>query len=63
MLKKISAAADFLRSKIGFEPRVGVILGTGLNSIAEMVENPRHLLSMMENLVLLHIVPPRDRDI
>ncbi len=40
MLKKISAAADFLRSKIGFEPRVGVILGTGLNSIAEMVENP-----------------------
>ena len=40
MLKKISATADFLRSKIGFKPKYGIILGTGLNSIAEMVENP-----------------------
>lgn len=40
MLKKISTTTNFLRSKIDFEPKVGVILGTGLNSIAEIVENP-----------------------
>ena len=40
MLNKIKQAADFFRSKIDWTPEFGIILGTGLNSIAEKVKNP-----------------------
>ena len=40
MLNKIKTASDFLKEKIGFKPEIGIILGTGLNSIGEMIENP-----------------------
>ena len=40
MLNKIKNAADFLKERIGFKPEIGIILGTGLNSIGEMIENP-----------------------
>ncbi len=40
MREKINTAADFVRTKIDFVPEKAVILGTGLNSVAEMIENP-----------------------
>lgn len=40
MLEKIKNASDFLKQKIGFEPEIGIILGTGLNSIGEMLNDP-----------------------
>jgi len=40
MLDKIETASDFLKERIGFKPEIGIILGTGLNSIGEMLENP-----------------------
>lgn len=38
--ERINKAADFLKSKIDFEPEIGIILGTGLGSLAEYIENP-----------------------
>lgn len=32
-------AAEYLKSKIDFEPEIGIILGTGLGPIAEKIEN------------------------
>lgn len=40
MIEKINKATEFLKSRINFIPKLGIILGTGLNSIAEMVQNP-----------------------
>jgi purine-nucleoside phosphorylase len=40
MHERINTAADFVRTKIDFIPEKAVILGTGLNSIAEMIETP-----------------------
>ncbi|MDF2889641.1 MAG: purine-nucleoside phosphorylase [Clostridia bacterium] len=39
-LERINKAADFIKSKIDFEPEIGIILGTGLGSLAEHIENP-----------------------
>lgn len=39
-LEKISKAAEFIKSKIDFKPEIGIILGTGLGSLAEHIENP-----------------------
>lgn len=39
-LERINIAADFISSKIEFKPEVGIILGTGLGSLAEYIENP-----------------------
>jgi len=33
-------AAEFIKSKIDFEPEVGIVLGSGLNSLADKIENP-----------------------
>jgi purine-nucleoside phosphorylase len=38
-LKQIDEAADAVRLKTSFQPRVGLILGSGLNSLAESVQN------------------------
>ncbi len=40
MLNKIKIGSDFLRKRIGFKPEIGIILGTGLNSIGEMLKDP-----------------------
>jgi purine-nucleoside phosphorylase len=40
MLKKIEKARDYLKQKIDFEPSIGIILGTGLNPVAQLVDNP-----------------------
>ena len=40
MLKKIEKATDYLRKKIDFKPQIGIILGTGLNQVARLIENP-----------------------
>ena len=40
MLEKIEAASDFLKERIGLKPEIGIILGTGLNSIGEMLDDP-----------------------
>jgi purine-nucleoside phosphorylase len=39
-LAEIDQAADFLRSRLTASPRIGLILGTGLGSLADEVENP-----------------------
>jgi purine-nucleoside phosphorylase len=36
-LKEIDEAANFIRSRIKIQPRAGIILGSGLGSLAEMV--------------------------
>ncbi|GAB4480267.1 MAG: purine-nucleoside phosphorylase [Anaerolineales bacterium] len=36
-LDQIDAAADFLRTRLPFQPQVGMILGSGLGEIAELV--------------------------
>jgi purine-nucleoside phosphorylase len=38
-LEQIDQVADTIRSKISIEPRVGIILGSGLNDLADSVEN------------------------
>lgn len=40
MLQKIQEAKAFLSEKIGFEPEVGLILGSGLGVLADEIENP-----------------------
>lgn len=40
MLKAIQNAANFLKSKIENSPEIAIILGTGLNSLAELIPNP-----------------------
>jgi len=39
-LKEIDAAADYIRGWIRVTPKVGLTLGSGLGSLAEMVQNP-----------------------
>ncbi|MFN8463347.1 MAG: purine-nucleoside phosphorylase, partial [Anaerolineales bacterium] len=37
-LEQIDQAADFVRSRTSHRPRVGLILGSGLNSLADSVQ-------------------------
>jgi len=39
-LDRINRASDFIKGKIDFQPEIGIILGTGLGSLAEHIENP-----------------------
>lgn len=39
-LERINKVADFISSKIDFKPEIGIILGTGLGSLTEYIENP-----------------------
>lgn len=39
----VMQAADALRAAIGFEPKVGVVLGSGLGGLADAVERPVYL--------------------
>jgi purine-nucleoside phosphorylase len=38
MLEKIKNTASFILNRTGFQPEVGIILGTGLGSLAESIE-------------------------
>ncbi len=40
MLDKINTASNFLKEKIKFKPEIGIILGTGLNSVGDMLTKP-----------------------
>lgn len=40
MLQKIQEAKSFLAEKIGFEPEIGLILGSGLGILADEIANP-----------------------
>lgn len=40
MLEKIKQTSDFLRAKVSLKPHIGIILGTGLGPLADMIENP-----------------------
>ncbi len=42
-LAEIDRAADFLRPRLAVMPRIGLILGTGLGSLADEVEDPTSL--------------------
>ena len=37
MLKQIKETADFLKTRIATNPKVGIILGTGLGNLAEQI--------------------------
>jgi purine-nucleoside phosphorylase len=39
-LQQIDEAADFIRERSSYRPRVGMILGSGLNALADSVANP-----------------------
>jgi purine-nucleoside phosphorylase len=39
-LQQIDEAADFIRERTSYRPRVGMILGSGLNALADSVANP-----------------------
>ncbi|MEA1972841.1 MAG: purine-nucleoside phosphorylase [Candidatus Cloacimonadota bacterium] len=43
-MKMINKASDFIKSKISISPKIGIILGTGLNNLANLVQNPQVLL-------------------
>lgn len=38
MLERIEGTVSFIKEKIGFEPEVGIILGTGLGGLVEEIE-------------------------
>lgn len=40
MIEKIKAATNYIQSKLDFQPEIGLILGTGLNNLAEMIKDP-----------------------
>ena len=39
-LSQIDQASDIIRQRVGEMPRVALVLGTGLNGLADLVENP-----------------------
>lgn len=39
-LAKINESKDYILSKINIEPSIGLVLGSGLGSLAEKIENP-----------------------
>lgn len=39
-IERINKATDYIKSKIDFTPEIGIILGTGLGSLTEYIENP-----------------------
>ncbi|HNS40356.1 MAG: purine-nucleoside phosphorylase [Anaerolineae bacterium] len=39
-LTEITAAADYIRSKTNHQPTIGLILGSGLNSLADAIDTP-----------------------
>ncbi len=41
MLDRIKQAADYLQSNLSFSPQYGLILGTGLNALADLIETPQ----------------------
>ena len=40
MMKALKAAEEYIKQRTTFRPEIGIILGTGLNKLAEKVENP-----------------------
>lgn len=40
MLKKIQESVDFIRTKTDLQPKVAIILGTGLGQLAEQIQSP-----------------------
>jgi purine-nucleoside phosphorylase len=38
LLQRMEAATDAVRARTAFEPRVGIVLGTGLGALAEMID-------------------------
>lgn len=39
-LEKITEAANYIKGKIGSEPKIGLILGSGLGILADEIQNP-----------------------
>ena len=40
LLNQIKASADFILSKSNYKPEIGLIVGSGLGSLADSIENP-----------------------
>ena len=43
MLAKIKESADYIRTRISGNPKIGIILGSGLGNLGENIENPEYL--------------------
>lgn len=43
MLEKIQQTADFLRAKVGELPKIGIILGSGLGNLVELIDNKLYI--------------------
>jgi len=42
-MKMINKSADYIKSKISIQPKIAIILGTGLNNLANLVEEPHKM--------------------
>ena len=42
LLTKIKASADFILKQSKYKPEIGLILGSGLGSLADSIENPEY---------------------
>ena len=38
MIERIKTSADYIRSKVDFQPEVGIILGTGLGGLVNHID-------------------------
>ncbi len=43
MLEKIKQTADFLRGQVEEMPKIAIILGTGLGSLVDLIENKKFI--------------------
>ena len=48
MIERIKTSADYIRSKVDFQPEVGIILGTGLGGLVNHIDI-KHTLPYDEN--------------
>ena len=54
MLKKIKETADFLKSNTNFNPKIGIILGTGLGKLVQDIDIKRELARFALQCIMAH---------
>lgn len=42
-LNELNQSVDFIKSKISIEPKIGIVLGSGLNNMAEEIKDPVYI--------------------
>jgi purine-nucleoside phosphorylase len=43
MLERINSTVEYIFTKVGIKPKVGIILGSGLGDLSSEIENPIHI--------------------